>query len=166
MELEFNNYCLLILGNIGDSGEVLKQITEEEIKYIEGKGLFMATFLSVLSPNELKNCFADKKCSVIVFKLNEDVSSVELNNKEKHNHLFEDFEKTFEKKQKLNKNFGSMIVLDKELIEEDNLNNIKEEIKNMDKEQRKSLMDNIFDKGINNLTSGDKKILEILASRD
>lgn len=166
MELEFNNYCLLILGNIEDSREILKQITEEEIKYVEGKGLFMATFLSVLSPSELKNCFTDKKCSVIVFKLDEDTSSVELNNKEKHNHLFEDFEKTFEKKKKLDENFGSMITLDKELIKADNLNNLREEIKNMGKGERKTLMDNIFDKGINNLTSDDKKILEILASRD
>lgn len=163
--MEFNNYCLLILGEIENAKLIIRRITENDIKYIEAKGFYLATFLSVLTPKEIKDTFIDKKTSVIVFKLDDDSSSVELTDKDKHKHLFGEVEKTVKKQSELNKKYGSMLVLDEKALKEDYLKTLKNKIDKMGKTEKTNLLNEIFDKGIENLSSEDKEILKILSTK-
>lgn len=162
--MEFNNYCLIVLGNISNVEKTLVTITEEEMKFVSGKGFFMARFMSILSPEEIKNCFIGEKSSAIVFKLSSECSSIELSDKKKQEYLFKEIIKEDIPNQ-LTENYGSMIDIDKKEIKSIELENKKIMVENMDKSSRKEIMDEIIDKGIDNLTEDDKIILELLIKK-
>ena len=161
--MKFNNYCLLILG-IFDRDEVINLLgktTEGEVNYTERANMFLATFVSVLSPNEINNIFNGEGRSVIVFKVKPEDVSVKLSNETKQKELFDNIFDKLDMVEELTDSYGSMI--DRDIVEEEHLNN-EESIAKMTKREREALGDEIIDKGIENLTKEDKELLTLLSS--
>jgi len=164
--MEFNNYCLLILGNVEKVEDTLKTITEKEIKFVVGKGFFISTFLSLLTPEEIKNCFCGEESSVIVFNLSSEYSSVELSDKDRQDYLFKEIFENGQISNILTENYNSMLRFDREKNDSFISKRINYKVDDMDKETIKKMINEIIDKGVENLTKEDKELLDLLTKQN
>jgi hypothetical protein len=93
MDAKFSNYCLIVLSNIERIKEDILKVAEfTKPHYLDATGLLIATFTSIMSPQELTEYFQDDDIdgrSFMLFELNKDVSGVYMDNPEYHQHLFE-----------------------------------------------------------------------------
>lgn len=185
--MNFKNYCIIIMGETkGCKIEVVK-IAEDTPRFLEAKGVTIATFLSVAEPGEITEYFKSFSRNFLVFELDKDVSGYNLNDKAIQKLLFGHLEP---------KNiFQSYEDRTNRLIEEINnkvnLNKSKKENKeekkgksskrvqeimdavtngyrvtdDMTKDEMTKVINTILDKGTENLTDYDRKTLEDLSRR-
>jgi hypothetical protein len=172
----------MVIGDtMGIINEILK-ISETQPSAIDGKGLYIATFISASSPSELTEFFKLDKRNFMLFELNNETSGVNLIKEDMHQGLF-GFLKTFKQENidemtdrlmndiKLTsdtRDFKSTMksneiteskIVKKEITEK--------EIEKMTKQEREILFNELFnemmDKGVEKMSENDKKILELLA---
>jgi len=180
--MKFRAYCIMVIGDtMGIINEILK-ISETQPSAIDGKGLYIATFISASSPSELTEFFKLDKRNFMLFELNNETSGVNLIKEDMHQGLF-GFLKTFKQENidemtdrlmndiKLTsdtRDFKSTMksneiteskIVKKEITEK--------EIEKMTKQEREILFNELFnemmDKGVEKMSENDKKILELLA---
>jgi len=172
--MSFKNYCIVILGDtLGAIPEIVK-ISEIEPNTLDGKGMLIATFSSILTPSQISDWFIDRKRNFLIFDLDERSSGVNINKREIHEGLF-GFLKTIDI-DAMNANFLKDIELSsdtkntrsstKQLTEstETKIKKITEsDINKMNKEEKQKLLDEFIDNGLENLSEEDKKLLPLLA---
>jgi hypothetical protein len=156
----FKNYCLILLGRLDKEAtiEELSKISEIKINYIHGGGVFIATFASILTPNEMKNILKTCKGNFFIFELNDNVSTFNLNNEEIQNGLF-GFLKTINLN-RMDEDFINDVIT----FEDNKFNN--EKIINVDNltiDEKEELFNKIIEKGADKLTDDDKDLLALLA---
>jgi hypothetical protein len=169
----FRNYCLVLLGKFNKDSAVdeLAKISEIKVNYIYTTGVFMSTFSTILTPNEMKNILKLCKNNFFMFELNDNVSAFNLTDKQIEEGLF-GYLKTINLN-KMDEDFINDIINDENnIINEviNNNNNITPDeiasIKNIDamtKEEKEDLLNTIIEKGVENLTDDDKYLLNLLA---
>lgn len=180
--MKFRPYCILVIGDTIGVLDEIKKISETDPIIIDGKGLFISTFISASSPSELTEFFKLDKRNFMLFELNEETSGVNIMKPETHEGLF-GFLKVF-KQESINdmtdrlmndikltsdtRDFKSS-VKKRKIVDVKPVKKIltEQEISSMTKEEKSKIFNEMFnemiDNGLEKISSEDKKILELLA---
>lgn len=172
--MNFKNYCIIIMGETkGCKIEVVK-ISEDTPRFLEAKGVTIATFLSVAEPGELTEYFKSFNRNFLVFELKKDVSGYNIKDKVIHKMLFGHLDigntfKSYEDKtnklmDEISNNINSELKITNDK-DTSHINTNKYVVNDsMSKKEIEKLIDTILDKGNENMTDYDKKTLEELRS--
>ncbi len=163
--MKIRNLCVMILGNTKDAISEIETFSTSKVNILDATGVLIATFSTVVEINELKDYFKLLNRSFFVFDLSPENSGYHITKEPIHEGLF-----------------GFLKKIDSSVREKDLLDMIKsttknskikkevtvkefteEEINKMKPIQKKTLFDELLDKGYENLTDNDKKILPLLA---
>lgn len=176
--MKFRAYCIMVIGDtMGIMNEIVK-ISETQPSAIDGKGLYIATFISASSPSELTEFFKLDKRNFMLFELNNETSGVNIMKEETHQGLF-GFLKTFKQENidEMTDRLMNDIKLTsdtrdfKSSIKSKKISDAKvikpklteKEISEMTKTQKEKILNEMIDNGLEKLSENDKKILELLA---
>jgi hypothetical protein len=160
---------------MGDTKNVLPEIvkiSETKPNILDSKGILIATFASIAEPKEITDYFKLNGRNFLVFDLNEENSGVFISKKEINDGLF-GFLKEFNSEVLKQKTEELMTTIDLEMTSTTvNSKSRKlrtesqvsiEEIYNMSPKEKNELMNKLIDKGAENLSEYDKKILTMLS---
>ena len=164
--MKLKNYCILVLTELdGVKKEILK-IAESKPRYVDATGMLMCTFASQMSAKELENFFNTKGRSFFIFEVDKDVSGYNLHEDRLHKHLFgylvgDDI--PFDEKLNMIVNHVSASTVNdvskKTSVPKKNKFTL-ETLKKMHKGEREKIVNNIIDKGVENMTDSDKALLK------
>lgn len=165
--MRFRNYCILVMGNMDGVKDDIIKIAETKPRYIDAKGILIATFASVGEPSELEDFFNFNGRSFFLFDLDKQNSGYHLDNTQLHNHLFGHL---VDDEDKL-KEMSDRIMEDISANTADNIAKVmtpksKEKLgKEIDyseltKKEREKIVNKILDKGVEKLNDSDKEILK------
>lgn len=171
--MKFRNYALIIMGFTEGIFEEIRNISESRPNVLDAEGIVISTFTSNLEPRELKDYFKLNKRNFFVFDLNENNSGFNFENKKINNGLFGflnnmNDEALKQKTDDLIQEISSTTVTNKSLKgkKKKSSENFKlEDIDKMTSTDKNNLMNKLIDKGIENLSVYDKKMLDKLASK-
>jgi len=171
--MRFRNYCIVVMGNLEAVKDDIIKVAQTKPRYLDAKGILIATFSSVVEPSELKEFFNFNGRSFLLFDLNKDFSSYHLDNEKLHSHLFnylmDSEDKLKEMSDRLMDNISAStkdnIGVESGEIEPMVRKKVKTKIDltEMSKPDREKLVDRILDKGYKKLTNSDKEILKKLS---
>jgi hypothetical protein len=163
--MKFRNYCIVLMGMVDGSLLEIEKVSEGKIHTLNAKGVYIATFSSVLEPNEITEFFKSNKRNFLIFDLDVNNSGYNFIKDEIHNGLF-GFLNSVNLEEKALDLLTSINECAEYKTEKEEINNqplfSEEEINNMSLNQKKKLFDEILDKGVDNLSENDKKILPLL----
>lgn len=168
----FKNYCAVFFNPSHISNElnnIVSKISEDSPRIMKGKGISLYTFTSVIDVSILSEYFTSYGVNFLLFDLAKNNSGFNFVDKEKENSLFG----FLNKNKKTDNELLSDMLLDNLISTEfksvklqknkqtvDDLDEIFSRIENMSKNDRNVMVNEIIDKGIENLNESDKKILE------
>ena len=165
--MKIRNLCVMILGNTKDAISEIEAISDSKVNILDATGVLIATFSTAVEITELNDYFKLLKRSFFLFDLNPENSGYHITKESIHEGLFgflskvntsvreQDLLDMIKSTTKASKTKKEVKVKVKELTEE--------EIMNMKPIQKKTLFNELLDKGYENLTDNDKKILPLLA---
>lgn len=162
--MKFRNYCIVLMGSVQGSISEVEKISEGKINTLNATGIIIATFSSVLEPNEISEFFKSNGRSFLIFDLEPTNSGYHVAKKDVHDGLF-GFLKTINLEEKAIDLLSSISTdtITSESVKKEVKNEISEsEIKNMTKVEKTNLFNEILDKGSENFSENDKKILPFL----
>jgi len=81
-------YCIIGFGDVSGVTKLLIEISEEEVAYVSGSGLVIATFSSAFSLTEIEQLLKDEEKSYIVFEMTPGFYSANLKDEAYQNTLF------------------------------------------------------------------------------
>jgi hypothetical protein len=178
MVMIFKNYCGVFFNPVIELNSIVSKISEDSPRVMKGKGISIYTFTSVIDVAILTDYFKSHNFNFFIFDLSKSNSGFNFTDKEKESDLFNFLNDTIKSDFELlsntlmddiikNSNLTSTpkinepIIKDKNnIIKEGELNIILNSIENMSKDDRNNMLNEIIDKGIQNLDDSDKKILE------
>ena len=177
--MKFKNFCLVVLGNVLNVKDEISKISGTEVRYVDAKGICMATFSTVVTANELKEYFTSHGRSFILFEMGEDNYGVNLTNKTIHDHLFSEIEQngvemastmTAELMSEIVRTVGTQVMPEAKISgsSQTEVSKIKiDDFKDIDVaalsiSEKENIVNTILDKGIENISSYDKKLLSKL----
>lgn len=174
--MKFRNYCIVVMGETEGVLPEISKISETMPSVLDGGGVVIATFSSIADPKELTEYFKSNNRNFLIFDLNPENSGYNMN-KEKINEGLFGFlssmnEQTLrEKTDNLIKEISSTTV--NTVLNTKNSNRPTSRVKQpqisvddidkMSPKAKNDLMNKLIDKGVNNLSEQDKKILNKLA---
>jgi len=183
--MKFRNYCIIIIGDTFGVVEEIASVAETKPNVLDGKGLLIATFSSVSTPKELEDQFKDFKRNFLVFDLSPQSAGFSIQKlhiqealfgflrtmtddrlRDRTEDLINQINMTSDTKDDATEwsrpprpNDIIKVTIkkpkDKKITEED--------LDKMTLSEKGELMNNLIDKGIENLSEYDKKILQKLA---
>jgi hypothetical protein len=171
--MRFINYCLVVMGDTKNVLLEIEKISETKPNVLDAKGVLIATFSSVASPQELTNWFTENNRNFLIFDLDKNVSGFNITKKNIHDGLF-----GFLSKIDLNSRSEELLrALDLSSNTITNITGYSSNIKitqskekypeinvsKMTSLEKKELMDRLIDNGVDKLSEDDKKLLQLLA---
>lgn len=186
--MNFKNYCIIIMGETkGCKIEVVK-IAEDTPRFLEAKGVTIATFLSVAEPGEITEYFKSFDRNFLVFHLDEDVSGFNLKDRNIQRllfgHLDDSNDKTREIEERTNRlieEINNKVSIDKPKSKKTNsrVDEIMDKLRrkheeengkytisdDMSQNEMTDIINKILDKGTENLTEYDRETLTELSKR-
>lgn len=175
----FKNYCGVFFNPIDDLNAIISKISEDSPRVMKGKGISIYTFTSVIDATILTDYFKSYNLNFFVFDLSKSNSGFNFTDKDKESDLFgfldknikSDFEnlsnilmddiiKNSPVNKKSEPNINPVLKYKNETKKDDDLDRLLDSIENMSKNDRNSMLNDIIDKGVENLNESDKKILE------
>lgn len=164
--MKFRNYCVVIMGNTKDVIIEIEKVSEGKVNVLDAKGVLIATFSSNIEPKEMTDWFRLNKRSFLVFDLDPENSGFAIAKKEIHEGLF-GFIDDIDLQEKANDLFDTLNLESIKKTQKKESNTAVKEITELDVEkmskgEKKELFDRILDKGPDNLTENDKKIIPFL----
>ena len=176
--MKIRNYCVVIMGDTKDVFIEIEKVSDDKPNILDAKGIVIATFSSTLTINELNEWFKLNDRSYFVFDLS--VSGFNITKKEIHEGLFGFL--GVMKKDILEKRASDLLsaIEDAKIIQETSKRNknkheyvdvktvirprriTESEIESMTRKEKDEFINKIIDKGVENLTDYDKKILPLL----
>lgn len=170
--MKFRNYCIFVMGNlIGAKDDILK-IAETKPRYIDAKGILIATFASVAEPAELEDFFRYEGRSFVVFDLDKKSSGYSFDNEKLHSHLFGYLIDSEEKLREMSNNLMDNIsATTKENVVKTNsqpqpiirkkpTKKATIDYSELTKKEKDIIVNRILDKGYERLTDSDKETLK------
>jgi hypothetical protein len=152
---------------MGDTLNVLPEIervSDSKVNVLNAKGILIATFSSNFEPCELTEWFKDNGRSFLVFDLNSENSGFHITRKEVHEGLF-----SFLNDTDLEEKARELLHSIEDARTIDNITKTKKvkvlteaDIAKMTKIEKQEMFDKILDKGADNFTENDKKIMPFL----
>jgi hypothetical protein len=151
---------------MGDTKNVLPEIekvSETKVNVLDAKGILIATFTSSLFATEITDWFKENGRSFLVFDLDLTNSGFNITKKDVHDGLF-----SFINDNDLEKKAKDLLhtIEDTKIV--NNIKNRKvkeitiEDVMKLSISEKKEMFDKILDKGVDNLTENDKKIMPFL----
>jgi hypothetical protein len=161
--MKFRNYCVVIMGNTKDVLPEIEKISESKVNVLDAKGILIATFSSNFEPCELTDWFKDNNRSFLVFDLNTNNSGFNITKSDVHEGLFsflnnEDLE---EKARELLHTIEDARIVSRMKKNKPTEITI-EDVMKLTIVEKKEMFDKILDKGAENFTENDKKIMSFL----
>ena len=189
-KLEKNKYCLICLGDTKGIRDEILSISLDPYKYIQGDNMVIVTFVTFLSPIEMRELFGSTEYrSYFLFEMTSDTAMVSLSDKDLQDYLFDSLVNPKSTLDIIDTPFGSMGVNkmdnsvekgelfrpDKESVNKRmsfNGRDVKnkgskfseDKLNSYSKEERDELVDTLLEKGIN-LTDNDKEVLNFLINK-
>jgi hypothetical protein len=170
--MKFRNYCIVVMGDTKNVLPEIVKISETKPNILDSKGILIATFASIAEPKEITDYFKLNGRNFLVFDLNEENSGVFISKKEINDGLF-GFLKDFNNEVLKQKTEELMTTIDLEMTSTTVSSKSRklrtesqvsiEEIYNMSPKEKNELMNKLIDKGAENLSEYDKKILTMLS---
>lgn len=169
--MKFRNYCIVVMGNMEAVKDDIIKIAESKPRYLDAKGILIATFSSVAEPSELKDFFQYNDRSFLLFDLDKEFSGYHLDNQDLNKHLFgylmNEGDKLKEMSNKLMGDLSATTNNQKIVNNYKTINNPKIEpaidYSELTKKERDKLLNTIIDKyesiGIEKISDSDKDIL-------
>jgi hypothetical protein len=149
-------YCMVGLGNVSGVTKLLSEISEEDVAYVSGSGLVIATFISAFSLTEVEQILKDDEKSYIVFEMTPGFYSADIKDEKFQNTLFGgpmDNSKLF---QNIDKNTSSIMEIIKGKIVDGDYEVLGDEPDpDMD-----DILDRISEVGYEKLSTKEKKLLK------
>lgn len=182
--MKFRNYCIIIIGDTFGVDVEIASVAETKPNILNGKGMLIATFTSVSTPKELEDQFKDFKRNFLVFDLSSQSSGYSIRKLDIHEGLFGFLrtmtddrlrDRTEDLINEINMTSDTKDVTGwsrpprpddvvKMTIKKPKEKKITEEdLDKMTITQKSELMNDLIDKGVENLSEHDKKILQKLA---
>jgi hypothetical protein len=176
--MKIKNYCVIIMGDTKNVFVEIEKVSDDKPNVLDAKGIVIATFPSSLTINELNEWFKLNGRSYFVFDLS--VSGFNITKKEIHEGLFGFL--GIMNKDVLEKRASDLMsaIEDAKIIQETSKRNrgkheyvdaktfirpkkiTESEIDAMTRKEKDDFINKIIDKGVENLTDYDKKILPLL----
>ena len=177
--MKIRNYCIIIMGDTIGSDVEIAQLSQSRPNILNAKGILIATFVSSLTPNELEIKFKSYGRSFVVFELDKETSGFHINKPNIHEGLFGFIGKLGDDalRNRLNALYKEINLTSDTKNEQTVFKNntklkrvktIKEkefteaEVDKMGPSDKTVLLNKLIDKGPENLTEYDKKILQRL----
>lgn len=170
--MRFRNYCIVVMGDTKNVLPEIVKISETKPNILDSKGILIATFSSIATPREISDYFKLNGRNFLVFDLNEENSGAFISKKEINDGLF-GFLKEFSDEVLKQKTEELMTTIDLEMTSTTVNSKTRklrtefqvsiEEIESMSPKEKNDLMNKLIDKGIENLSDYDKKILSKLS---
>lgn len=169
--MKFRNYCIVVMGNMESVKEDITKIAETIPRYLDAKGILIATFASVAEPSELKEFFQYNGRSFFLFDLDKEFSGYHLDNEKLNTHLFgyliSQGDKLKDMSDKLMGDLSASTNNQKIIKNNKKINRSKVEpminYSELSKKERDNLLNSIIDKyesiGISKISDSDKDIL-------
>jgi hypothetical protein len=151
---------------MGDTKNVLPEIekvSETKVNVLDAKGILIATFSSNFEPCEMTDFFKDNNRSFLLFDLSSENSGFNITKKDVHDGLF-----SFLNDIDLEKKARDLLdtIEDEKIISRMKNTQAKEitieEVMKLTLSEKKEMFDKILDKGADNFTENDKKIMPFL----
>lgn len=168
--MKFRNYCIVVMGNMESVKDDIIKIAESKPRYLDAKGILIATFASVAEPNELKDFFQYTGRSFLLFDLDTEYSGYHLDNEKLDTHLFGHLMNQGDRlKEMSDKLMGDLSAAtnNEKIIHEKIMKKTSVEpvinYSELTKKERDTIVNKIIDKydsiGINKISDSDKDIL-------
>jgi hypothetical protein len=149
--------CLVIMENTNGILRELEEVTIDVPSFINAKGIFITTFTTNKTISELKKYFKEQKRNFLMFEIDEANSAYHFLNQKLEKGLFmfaeieNDNDDVWEGIDVLdNKNIDSKLT--------------EKNILKMTKKEKDEKLNELIDKGVENLTDDEKHILNLLVS--
>ena len=162
--MEFKNYCIIVMGQTDGILNEVNKISEKILGSMDAKGLVIITFVANSEVGELSDFFKEYKRNFVLFVLDDNVSGYNFLKNDIQNELFGNLQPNELKimTDKLLKEVKTNEI-DKNLIKDKTLKTLTdEELSNLSEDEKEEKINEIIDKGINNLNDYDKDILDKL----
>ena len=171
--MTFKNYCVIIMGDTNGVVKEIEKISDSKPNILDAKGIVIATFTSFVDVKEISAWFMVNNRSFMVFDLDPTASGVFITKPEVYEGLFgflketnkKDLDsKTYEFLKDMVRNpnhIEDAVIVEEEIEKKVELS--ESEIEKMSKNEKEKMINEIIDKGFENLTEYDKKILALLA---
>lgn len=165
-ENKFTKYCIIVFSNVTGVTEEIKKISENDIKFTSGaKGIYLATFMSMLKTQELTEFFLDNNRIFILSELNHKTFGANLGKIHKKLFLDDDddvSDLTNDMLSGMYKDYTKHPLVSNKVNESSDdfeLSNIDD----MDEEDKIKKINELLDKGVKKLTKKEKAILDKLS---
>ena len=183
--MKFRNYGIVVMGNMESVKDDIIKIAETAPRYIDAKGVLIATFASVMEPAELKDFFNFNGRSFFLFDLDDQNSGYHMDNEKLHKHLFgyliNQGDQLKEMSERLMTDISATTKETKGVATDNIPDDVKQamiksskergtskkkksspkiHINDMSKKERENVVNGILDKGFSKLTNSDKSILK------
>jgi hypothetical protein len=162
--MNFRNYCIAVVDNVNGIKEEISRISESVVKYVDGKGLIIATFSSAALVTELKEYFRENNRSFLLFELGEDNYGVNFTKRNIHDHLFSGLDNSA-----ISHSFTMDKWEDKSTTATTTTSTVTTKSKpaglKISDDEIKLAIDSLLDKGLSNLSSIEKKKLASLSKK-
>lgn len=145
--------CLIVMGNTKGVIHELDEVAIDTPSFINAEGIFITTFTTDKTINEIKIYFKIKKRNFLMFEINDETSAYHFLNKTLESGIFSFVEN---KKDDIFENF--------EVLKNDEVDSklTEKSILKMTKEEKENKLNELIDKGIENLSDEEKQILNLL----
>ena len=165
--MKFRNYCIVVMGNMEGVKDDIIKIAETKPRYIDAKGILIATFASIGEPAELEDFFNLNGRSFFLFDTDKSNSGYNLDNPKLQNHLFGHL-----MEEGVMKEMSEKIMEDISATTSDNVARVvkpkakttktetKVDYSEMTIKEREVLVNKILDKGYDKLNDSDRDILK------
>jgi hypothetical protein len=173
--MKFRSYCIVVMGETSGCKLEIGKIAEDSPRFLEAKGIVISTFTSIAEVSELTDYFKSLNRNFLIFDTDPETSGYFLTNEGLNDALFGHISKEYDLELE---DLTNKLIDDVSSVNDKASSGItsygsrtfvkpktryrKEMLKEMGKKDREKLMNEILDKGVDNLTDHDKEILEFL----
>jgi hypothetical protein len=171
--MKFRDYCMVIMGDINRESTIpyVIKISDSNPNILDAKGIIITTFMSVMEPKELTDYFKSLNFNFLLFDLNDDTSGFNFTKVDIQEGLFgflnqDRGEYLTNKSQELlveltaNSESNVTKYINKD---EDVLSLPIDDVDNLTSTERNEWINKILSKGVNKLSTYDKKLLQKLS---
>jgi len=86
--MELRSYCIVVLGDVNNLSSDIKAISEGDVRFVNGKGIFLGVFDSAFNLKELNDFLLDTGKSFILSEITKESFVAFFKDEKHHRHLF------------------------------------------------------------------------------
>lgn len=186
--MKFRNFCLVVLGDVVGAKDEIKRISESGLNILESKNIIISTFSTAVNISELNDYFKLNNRNFIIFEMLNGTYSAYLKDEKINEQLFESIKRKNPEvlEEMTNQLFTEILsqyknrstttshsgfsepvstIKHETAVEIKDDSEIEDFIKTLSETDKIQLINDLIDKGSDNLTDHDKKCLKFLTKK-